>query len=168
VLKLTQQQQQQIYRHAQTTYPEECCGILLGTFDGQGTSTVREVWETENVWESHSDQFESVFAEAKKEGSSQRDCAPRSTKGDRFTIAPEILLKAQKYTRNQEIDIIGIYHSHPDHLARPSEFDRAIAWETYSYLIMSVKQGVVVNSRSWILDEQQQFQEESIVTEGCH
>lgn len=163
VLKLTQQQQQQIYRHAEQTYPEECCGILLGTFDQQGTSTVREVWETENVWENHSDQFESVFAEARQEGESQR-----SSKGDRFTIAPEMLLKAQKYARDQKIDIIGIYHSHPDHPARPSEFDRAIAWEAYSYLIMSVQQGTVVDCCSWVLDNQQQFQKEIIVTEGCH
>ncbi len=159
MLKLTQQQQEQMYRHAQRTYPEECCGILFGTFQGNGETMVTEVWETENAWEAESQRFEAVCSEASDD---------RLSKRNRFTIEPVVLLKAQKYARTHNLKIVGIYHSHPDQSAIPSEFDRAIAWDTYSYLIMSVQNGTVVDCYSWILDEQQQFQTEEIVTEGCH
>ncbi|AFZ44777.1 Mov34/MPN/PAD-1 family protein [Halothece sp. PCC 7418] len=159
MLKITQEQQKQMYRHAQNTYPEECCGILFGTFQPQGTTIVTEVWETENAWEAESQRFEAVCPEASDDGLS---------KHNRFTIEPAVLLKAQKYARINNLKIVGIYHSHPDQTTIPSEFDRAIAWDTYSYLIMSVQEGQVVDCRSWILDEQQQFQAEQIVTESCH
>jgi proteasome lid subunit RPN8/RPN11 len=153
VLKLTDQQQQKMYRHAENTYPEECCGILLGTFQPHGGVTVVEVWETENAWETESQLFASVSPEASN---------PDLSKRNRFTIDPAILLEAQKYARTENLSIVGIYHSHPDHSSHPSEFDRAIAWDAYSYLIMSVKGGTVVDCRSWRLDDQQQFQEETI------
>lgn len=160
MLKLTQQQQQQIYQHAQQTYPQECCGILFGRFE-EGDIQVVEVWETENAWQPQQEQ--ELFASVSRSHQSYRD-----SKRDRFSIAPETLLKAQKYARNQNLAIVGIYHSHPDQIAKPSEFDRAIAWETYSYIIMSVEQGTVTDCRSWRLNQQQQFQEETIVTDSCH
>lgn len=159
MLKLTQQQQQQMYRHAQNTYPEECCGILFGRFQSNGETAIVEVWETENAWETESKRFEAVSPEANDRGLSKRN---------RFTIEPATLLQAQKYARRENLEIVGIYHSHPDYTASPSEFDRAIAWDTYSYLIISVQQGTVVDCCSWILDDQQQFKRETIVTEGCH
>ncbi len=160
MLKLTPKQKQQMYQHAQQTYPEECCGILLGVFEDSETQ-VAEVWETENAWRAEQEQelFSSVPTPRKQSTESKRD---------RFSIAPETLLKAQKYARDQYLAIVGIYHSHPDNLAKPSEFDRAIAWQTYSYIIMSVEKGTVTDCRSWQLDEQQQFQEEIIVTDSCH
>ncbi len=155
MLKLTQQQQAKIYNHAQITYPEECCGILFGIFSENEETAVVEVWETENVWESSSEAlFSAVTVSQKQETGSRRD---------RFTIDPAVLLKAQKYARQNNLNLVGIYHSHPDHLANPSEFDRAIAWETYSYIIMSVQQGKVMDCRSWVLDDQHNFQEETIV-----
>ena len=154
VLKLTPQQQAKIYHHAQQRYPEECCGLLLGCFHKNQETAVMEVWETENVWDASS---EDLFATV---ASSQN--SKTGTRRDRFTIDPAVLLKAQKYARQENIEIVGIYHSHPDHVAYPSEFDRAIAWETYSYLILSVQQGTVVDCRSWRLDDQHQFQEETI------
>jgi proteasome lid subunit RPN8/RPN11 len=159
VLKITEQQQEQMYRHAQNTYPEECCGILFGTFQENGETIVTEVWETENAWEAESKRFEAVCPEASNDGLS---------KHNRFTIEPLMLLKAQKHARTNNLSIVGIYHSHPDETTMPSEFDRAIAWDTYSYLIMSVQEGKVVDCCSWIVDEQQQFQKEKIVTEGCN
>lgn len=160
MLKITQQQQQQMYGHAQKTYPEECCGLLLGRFQDNRETIVVEVWETENAWETERKLFASVSPEANHSGLSKRN---------RFTIDPAVLLKAQKYARSENLSIVGIYHSHPDHACYPSEFDRAIAWETYSYLIMSINSGKVVACRSWVLNDQlSQFQEETIVTEGCH
>ena len=148
VIKLTQKQRQEMYRHGENTYPEECCGILFG-YSNQET-TVVEIWETEKVWESEENPLETNTG----------------SKRDRFTIAPKTLLEAQKYAREENLTIAGIYHSHPDQVAIPSEFDRAIAWETYSYIIMSVKAKTVVACRSWKLNDQQQFEEEVIVTEG--
>ncbi|MDR9404852.1 MAG: M67 family metallopeptidase [Halothece sp. Uz-M2-17] len=153
MLKLTQQQQDKMYRHAQNTYPEECCGILFGTDQGNRETLVTEVWETENAWEAESKRFESICPEASDDQLSKRN---------RFTIEPVVLLKAQKYARTNNVRIVGIYHSHPDQTTNPSEFDRAIAWDTYSYLIMSVQEGKVVDCRSWILNEEQKFQEEVI------
>ena len=149
MLKLTAEQKQQIDRHAEATYPEECCGILFGYLEQE--TTVVEIWETENVWNSEENPLEATNTGSKR---------------DRFTIAPKTLLEAQKYAREENLTIVGIYHSHPNHVAIPSEFDRAIAWETYSYLIMSVTEKTVVDRRSWKLNDQQQFEEEIIVTEG--
>jgi proteasome lid subunit RPN8/RPN11 len=74
------------------------------------------------------------------------------------------MLKAQKDARDRNLDIIGIYHSHPDHPAVPSEFDRAIAWQRYSYVIVSVQQGKTCDLQSWSLDDNCQFQSEEILT----
>jgi proteasome lid subunit RPN8/RPN11 len=73
-------------------------------------------------------------------------------------------LRVQKQARDRELDIIGIYHSHPDHPAIPSEFDRAIAWHHYSYIIISVQQGIASDLRSWTLDPHHQFQPEDMIT----
>jgi proteasome lid subunit RPN8/RPN11 len=74
------------------------------------------------------------------------------------------MFEVQKEVRSRNLDIIGIFHSHPDNPARPSEFDRAIAWQSYSYIIVSVQQGKACDLKSWILDDDHQFQPEEIVT----
>jgi proteasome lid subunit RPN8/RPN11 len=74
------------------------------------------------------------------------------------------MLQAQKDARDRHLDIVGIFHSHPDHPAVPSEFDRAIAWQRYSYIIVSVQQGQACDLKSWSLDDDQQFQPEAIIT----
>jgi proteasome lid subunit RPN8/RPN11 len=151
------EQIEQIRRHAEKTYPEECCGLLLGTVK-ERDKVIIEVIETENSWEEELTGLLPIEA---------------GNKRNRFSIAPEVLLKVQKEARDyspgsakgdRNISIIGIYHSHPDHLAIPSEFDRAIAWQQYSYIIVSVRQGRAQDIRSWTLDETHQFQSEEIVT----
>lgn len=160
MIKLTEEQKQKMYRHAENTYPEECCGILLGRYPTEKETLVVEVWETENAWEEESKTFESVCPEANDSTLSKRN---------RFTIAPAMLLKAQKYARTEDLNLVGIYHSHPDHSCEPSVFDEAIAWETYSYVIMSVRAGTVVDCCSWkLIDGEKMEKEEIIVTEGCH
>jgi len=74
------------------------------------------------------------------------------------------MFKAQKDARDRNLDIIGIFHSHPDHPAVPSEFDRAIAWQQYSYIIVSVQQGKAWELKSWSLDDNHQFQPEELLT----
>lgn len=148
MLKITQSQLNILCDHAQRCYPEECCGLLLGQ-----AKKVLEVWQTENSWVA---EFTETFVSPISQGDAQ------ASRLNRFAIAPEAILQAQKSARDRQLNIIGIYHSHPDHVAVPSEYDRAIAWDVYSYLILSVESHQTLDIRSWVLDEHRQFQEEKI------
>ena len=146
MLNISSENLERICNHSEKDYPEECCGLLIGKLK-ELTKIVYEVWPQRNSWgEDYSWQGEN----------SQFD------KRRRFTIAPQDLLRAQKKARELHLAIIGIYHSHPDHPAQPSEFDRAIAWSEYSYIIVSVPQGKSGDLCSWVLDEDGQFQRETI------
>lgn len=135
------------YGHARRCYPEECCGLLLGK-DKQ----VLKVWPTENSWtEDFGDRL--PFEQSTTKSPSRLN---------RFAIDPKELLAAQKFARTENFNILGIYHSHPDYPAIPSESDRAIAWDIYSYVIMSVTPQDVVATRSWILSSDRQFVEEEM------
>jgi proteasome lid subunit RPN8/RPN11 len=146
-LKASPEHLQQIRLHAERTYPEECCGLLLGTIAHEG-KTLLEVWATDNSWDGEDTEFL---------------VNPSLSRCNRFSIAPEDLLKAQKNARDRNLAIIGVYHSHPDHPAMPSERDRAIAWAEYSYLIVSVQQGRAQALGSWMLDDEGQFQAQDII-----
>lgn len=142
--------------HAESTYPEECCGLLLGHLSGE-SRTLIEILPTENSWgEETAVAFQSVDGLSKQ----------KSSKRNRFSIAPQVMLKVQKEVRDRNLNIIGIYHSHTDHPAVPSEFDRVIAWPQYSYIIVSVQQGLACDLKSWSLDDNHQFQPEEIHTIG--
>lgn len=141
--------------HAESTYPEECCGLLLGYLRGD-VKTLVEVLATQNSWgDDEVDDFQGIESSAQG----------KSSKRNRFSIAPKVMLQAQKDARDRNLDIIGIFHSHPDHPAVPSEFDRAIAWQQYSYIIVSVQQGKACDLKSWSLNEEHQFQPEEILAE---
>jgi proteasome lid subunit RPN8/RPN11 len=137
LLKLSQEHLQIIRTHAASTYPEECCGIMLGYLANESKSVV-EVIPTENAW------------------------SGEDSKRRRYAIAPEIMLKVQKQARDRSLSIIGIYHSHPDNPAIPSESDRIQAWQEYSYIIVCVPNGKALELKSWHLDDNHQFQEEKI------
>lgn len=136
-----------IGRHGAEAYPEECCGVLIGRCqlegaDGAEGSTVIE-------------QLLSV------------DNERADSRHNRYVITPETVLAAQKQARAAGLDIVGYYHSHPDHPARPSEFDREHAWPGISYLIVSVQQGRAEVARSWRLtDDRERFDEEPITASG--
>jgi proteasome lid subunit RPN8/RPN11 len=74
------------------------------------------------------------------------------------------MIQAQKQGRDRNLIIIGIYHSHPDYPAIPSEFDRVCAWSDYSYIIISVEKGKTTDLQNWILDQHHQFQSEPLIT----
>ncbi|PZV16693.1 MAG: hypothetical protein DCF22_04900 [Leptolyngbya sp.] len=146
--------------HAERTYPEECCGLMLGHIQEGDTgfvqmnqlakSPVRVVtalYPVENSWD------QQVATDLQDESSS---------KTRRYAIAPEEMLKAMQDARRRNLAIIGIYHSHPDHPAVPSECDRRLAWQHYSYSIISVQQGKAREFYSWCLDANHQFQPELI------
>ncbi|MDJ0662448.1 MAG: M67 family metallopeptidase [Crocosphaera sp.] len=154
MIYLSHQQLQQIQGHAEMTYPEECCGLLLGTLE-RDNKWVIEVRETENSWTSESNQNLPDLPSSNQQPLSKKN---------RFSIDPYILLQVQKEVRDRCLNIIGIYHSHPDHPAIPSPFDREIAWLYYSYIIISLRQGEFTEIRSWKLEENNHFQEEIIKT----
>ena len=148
-IQLLPEHLQTITTHAESTYPEECCGIMLGKINDTG-KTVVEVWQTENAW---SAETADDYADAEVVTSKRR----------RFAIAPLDMLKAQKTAREYQLNIVGFFHSHPDYSAIPSECDRAYAWQEYSYIIVSVEQGKAGDIRSWRLDDTHQFQAEEII-----
>ncbi len=158
VLQLLPKHLQTMSTHAETTYPEECCGIIFGYLTSEG-KTVVEVMPTENAWNAET--------AAELPGDDTLDYSKRQ----RYAIAPQVMLHAQKEARdwaeptaegNRKLNIIGIYHSHTDHPAIPSEYDRQLAWQEYSYIIVSVQNGKAGDIKSWTLDDNHQFQQEAI------
>ncbi|MBE9202215.1 M67 family metallopeptidase [Synechocystis salina LEGE 06099] len=155
-LSLSRAHQAQIYRHGECCYPEECCGLLLGRVITQANGAppssslrdrhwqVLEVQPTENCWGDVEE-----FQQDSNQGS----------KLHYFAIDPKVLLSAQKDCRRRGLSIIGIFHSHPHGQPIPSEFDRAIAWPEYVYLIAAGKDGKFSTSRSWYLNEAGNFLE---------
>jgi proteasome lid subunit RPN8/RPN11 len=126
-ISLTEDQMGAIRRHAARTYPFECCGFLVGRTEG-GEKVVGALWPVENV----------------REEEAQRR---------RYLIDPRSVLESEQRARREEVDILGVYHSHPDHPAEPSEFDREHAWPFFSYIIVEVRSGEPKSSRSWTLSE---------------
>ncbi len=127
-----------VRRHAAAAYPEEGCGFLLGrSLEGDEGVLV------ERVLPVHND---------RQEG-----------RRNRYLIEPRTVLAAHKEARSQDLEVVGIYHSHPDHPASPSEFDREHAWPGWSYLIVGVERGEVAEVRSWRLgDDRGGFEEEAL------
>lgn len=137
-LKLTAELLNAIERHAEAAYPHEGCGILLGRVEGD-TRTVTDILPVEN----------------------QREEAARR---DRYLIPPEVVADGEEIAEQKGLEVIGFFHSHPDHPARPSAFDREHAWPWYSYVITSVERGRASGSRAWrLLDDRSQFVEEEMV-----
>ncbi len=132
-LEITQAILDEIRQHGARAYPNECCGALLGVAGDDGARQVRALLALDN----------------RREGEAART---------RFLITGEDMIWAQKQARAQGLDIIGFYHSHPDHPARPSEFDHEHAWPGYSYIIVAVAGGEPQEATSWVLaDDRSQF-----------
>ena len=77
----------------------------------------------------------------------------RETERNRFLIDPLDQLRVEKEARGRGLEVLGYYHSHPDHPARPSNYDREHAWPWYSYVIVSVERGVAKDLTCWVLAE---------------
>ena len=125
-------------KEAKTAYPHECCGLLVGDSNDSG-KVVREVYPVENK--------NKVRAE------------------DRYEIDPKEFDRIDQAATKKGWNITGIYHSHPDHPAEPSAFDKECAnvWTEYSYIIISVKDGVDDDLRCWHFDAEKQDVEEEEV-----
>lgn len=125
-----------IDKHGEETFPYECCGFIYGTENNTRTITVaRKVTNS-------------------KEGDQRR----------RFEITPTDYLEAERYAMMHDLDLLGIYHSHPNHPAIASEHDLAKAMPFFSYVIVSVMDGQAKDIKSWKLrDEARQFEEEVVL-----
>jgi proteasome lid subunit RPN8/RPN11 len=140
VLKVSEPVFAQIRAHGEETYPHECCGVLLGNAL-EGVNEVRS---------------------AVRAGNTRTDSAH-----NRYHIAPQELIAIQREARKQDLDIVGFYHSHPDHPAQWSQTDFNEAhWIGCSYVITSVEKGVAQQTNSFYLsgtgEDDKRFADEGI------
>jgi proteasome lid subunit RPN8/RPN11 len=117
---------EQIRGHGERAYPAECCGILAGRPDADGVKEVARLVPAVNR---------------------------RTDDPHRYLIAPEDLRRLELELRTEGLEVVGYYHSHPDHPAAPSAFDAEHAWPWYSYLIVRVDRGQGAEVASWLLDD---------------
>jgi proteasome lid subunit RPN8/RPN11 len=118
-------------------YPDECCGFLFGEEDDQESRRILEIGVVHNA----------------KTGDKTR----------RFEISPVDYMNAERYAIERKCKLLGVYHSHPNHPAIPSEHDRKAAQPYFSYVIISVMNSQIITIRSWRLNEQNEFVEEQIL-----
>ena len=126
-----------VRRHGVETYPNECCGALIGR-DGVVAATYGLPNTTEE--------------------------GPRR----RFLVRPEDYREAEKRASEAGSELLGFYHSHPDHPARPSQFDLDHAWPFFSYIIVSVRAGVSEDMTSWRLREDRSVFDQEDLTHAEH
>jgi proteasome lid subunit RPN8/RPN11 len=147
-LGITAELAEKIRAHGVETYPYECCGALLGTDHDVLADAPNQ--ESGRI----SREVLSLFSLVNR-----RDDSPRN----RFAVTADDVREAEKAASAQGLEVIGWYHSHPDHPARPSDFDRDHAWPWYSYIIVSVHTGVPQDMTSWRLkDDRSGYLEEKI------
>ena len=138
MLQLAAELLTQIHQHGKQAYPEEGAGFLLGAYDNNNNREVTAIFPLTNSRE-------------------------EEARHNRYLITPEDYLKAELEADRLGLSLIGVFHSHPDHPNRPSEFDREWAQPFFSYVITSVQSGKAVESRSWRLTEDRtKFEEEEI------
>ena len=126
--------------HAQSTYPEECCGFLLGV--DSALRTIHRMLSASNA-----------------NGESRRN---------RYNIDPMEFIRADEEARKSNLSLVGIYHSHPDAPARPSQFDLEHAWPWYTYIVLSVQSGVPKDVSAWVLSEDRSnFRQDDLRVSGA-
>jgi proteasome lid subunit RPN8/RPN11 len=126
-----------IQAHGEEAYPEEGAGLLLGQMNGEH-SQAKAIFPLTNA----------------------REPAARH---NRYLITPQDMLRGEQEALRLGLEVIGVFHSHPDHPNQPSQFDQEWALPWYSYVITSVQSGKAVGSRSWkLLEDRSGFEEESI------
>ncbi|MGH9476222.1 MAG: Mov34/MPN/PAD-1 family protein [Terriglobales bacterium] len=140
-LSISPAQLDMVLEHGEQAYPHECCGLLLGSLEEGGRRRICAIHRMRNA----------------------NTASPRN----RFDFDPKEHLEAQRAARARGVDIVGFYHSHPDHPARPSQYDLDhAAWPGYSYLIVAIHGGARVSvegANSFELaDDRSQFLSESI------
>ena len=123
-----------MYDDAVKAFPDECCGFMYGHEDAAGNRVVTQALPINN--------------------------AAVENRKRRFEIAPKDYMKGERHAVENDLQLLGIYHSHPNHPAIPSEHDRVAAQPFFSYVIISTESDGVKNTRSWVLNSDSQFNEE--------
>ena len=141
MLQISYADYQAIRAHGEETYPDECCGVLLGKNQPETGNRVQQIVRA---------------------GNTRTDSAH-----NRYNIAPQELVRIQRQARGLGLDIVGFYHSHPDHPAQWSVTDFAEAhWLGCSYVITSVEKGRPATTNSFLLtgtsEENKKFEDEAI------
>jgi proteasome lid subunit RPN8/RPN11 len=142
MIVLSENARRALERHAEESYPNECVGLLIGRLNGEHKS-VAEIFAAQNTWSA-----DVGLTDAEHEHSLR----------DRFYLDPRDYLRADRAARASGLDIVGCYHSHPDHPAQPSERDRVGAQgigggSGFSFLIQSVRAGRAAELTAWLLAE---------------
>jgi len=138
MLELKEKHVEAIKKHGERDYPHECGGLLVGHLSADGTKTVAELVPMENA----------------------RD---ESDRHNRVLILPVDLMRAERAAREKKLDVVGYYHSHPDHPAVPSQFDLDHALPVWSYIIVSVRAGKAIDVFSWQMeDDRSKFNKEEM------
>lgn len=114
-----------IHTHGESSYPEEGVGLLLGVIQ-DGVKQVRQIIPLVNARE-------------------------KNARHNRYLLTPQDYMAAEDEAARQGLEVLGVFHSHPDHPNRPSEYDRQWALPWFSYLITKVDHGRASGSRSWHL-----------------
>jgi proteasome lid subunit RPN8/RPN11 len=139
MLQLTTEQHAEIAAHGERDYPHECCGLLLGRFENDDKKVCVDLFPISNARE-------------------------EAAKRNRFLIRPEELLRGEQYAVAKQLEVVGFYHSHPDHPAVPSAYDLEHAWPVYSYIVVAVQSGHAEDLRSWEMQaDRTRFSEEEIL-----
>ena len=125
-VSISQSLLKEIAAHGEQTFPEECCGVLFGTYHN-GRRSVEKLMAFPNLQDANRER--------------------------RYLITPEHYLEAERIARAEKVDLLGFYHSHPNHPAHPSEFDREHAFPWFVYVIVSVMDGMSDGLTAWELSE---------------
>ncbi len=150
MIRLSEAHLDAIRLHGAAAFPNECCGVLLGDLAG-ADKTVREVRPLANVFEPNED-FENSVLPAGAE------TAEVATVGQerRYFVSPQEMFALLQEERRTKRKVLGFYHSHPNHPARPSAYDREWASPWYTYIIVSVLDGRPDELTAWQLDDDRQ------------
>ena len=135
-LNILQEARCRMIEHAKRTFPDECCGFMFGA-DVEDVRSISAIVAVENC----------------KEGDKRR----------RFEIKPTDYIKAERYAEENGLTLLGVYHSHPNHPSIPSEHDRVSAQPYFSYVIISVYERQFRSLQSWLLNDDLQFEEETVL-----
>ena len=119
---------QQMVAHALATYPNECCGAMLGVIE-DGRKNVQAALPLDNAYQ--------------------------GAQASRYELRPEDLLRAERQARSRNLDLVGIYHSHPDCDAYFSETDLKNSCPWYSFVVLSIRGGAFDHANSWLPDAEQ-------------
>lgn len=138
VVKISREAYEGMIKHAESGYPYEVCGVMIG--NGEIISAYRQC---RNLIAE--DTVETEFKNSNK--------LDKERLRDRFELDPKSYMEADEWARSEGLEILGIYHSHPDHPSKPSETDRQIASPFWGYIIFSINQGSFNDARLWYINE---------------